>query len=135
LAGYVLDTTAVMAVILTEEGADAVRDVVYGPERVRLPFVVLMEVEYKLRQIKPEAVDEALSIIDSWPVLLVESYYRWRREAARLKARAQVSFADAWVAALALLDDAELVHKDPEFDALGELKAYRLPYRPRSRRS
>jgi predicted nucleic acid-binding protein len=117
-----------MALILREQGAEQVREAIYSPERVRLPFLVLMELEYKLLQNKPEAVDEALSLIDAWPVDLVESHYRWRREAARLKAQGKMSFADAWVASLALLNDAELVHKDPEFDGVDGLKALKLPY-------
>jgi hypothetical protein len=32
------------------------------------------------------------------------------------------------MAALAVLEDAELVHKDPEFDAVPGLRAVRLPY-------
>jgi predicted nucleic acid-binding protein len=128
VAGYVLDTTAVMAVILQEPGAEQVREAIYSPDRVRLPFLVLMEVEYKLLQIKPEIVDEALSLIDNWPVQLVESYFSWRREAAQVKAKGKLSFADAWVASLALLTDAELVHKDPEFDGVDGLNALRLPY-------
>jgi len=117
-----------MAVLLRENGAEQVRDVVYGRERVRLPFIVLMEVEYKLLQVSPGIVDESLALLDVWPVHTIESYYSWRREAARVKSRGRLSVADAWVAALALIDDAELVHKDPEFDGVDGLKAVRLPY-------
>jgi predicted nucleic acid-binding protein len=67
-------------------------------------------------------------MLDAWPVESVESYLSWRRAAARVKAQGKVSFAAAWVAALALLRDAELVHKDPEFDAVTGLKTLRLPY-------
>jgi predicted nucleic acid-binding protein len=134
VAGYVLDTTAVMAVILEEPGAEQVRNVVYGSERVTLPFLVLTEVEYKLLRIRHEVVDEGLATLDSWPVHVAESYFTWRRKAAQVKAAGRISFADAWVAALALLQDAELVHKDPEFDAIGDLKHLRLPYTPRTRR-
>lgn len=117
-----------MAVLLRENGAEQVRDVVYGRERVRLPFIVLMEVEYKLLQVSPGIVDESLALLDVWPVQTIESYDSWRREAARVKSRGRLSVADAWVAALALIDDAELVHKDPEFDGVDGLKAVRLPY-------
>jgi predicted nucleic acid-binding protein len=47
---------------------------------------------------------------------------------ARIKAWGRISLADAWVAALALLNDAELVHKDPEFDSVLGLRALKLPY-------
>ena len=130
MAGYVLDTSALMAILLDEVGADAVHEVIFGPERVRLPFVVLMEVESKFLQRKPEIAEESLSILDAWPVYVVESYYTWSRRAAQVKAEGKLSFADAWVASLALMHDAELVHKDPEFDGVPSLKQMRLPYTP-----
>lgn len=131
MPGFVVDTSAAMAVILEEEGFERVGEVVYSPGRVMVPFIVVMEVEYKLLQKKPAVVDEALATLDAWPVQTVESYYSWRRAAARVKAEAKVSFADAWIAALALINDAELVHKDPEFDAVAGLKHIRLPYTQR----
>jgi predicted nucleic acid-binding protein len=123
-----------MAVLFDEPGSEQVPEVVYGPDRVMLPFVTHMEVEYKLLQLKPEIADEALATLDSWPVTTVESYYSWRRRAAAVKAEASLSFADAWVAALALINDATLVHKDPEFDEVAGLKHLRLLYSPRSQR-
>jgi ribonuclease VapC len=128
LAGYILDTSAIMAVILEEDGADEATQVIQQAERVTVPFIALMEVEYRLARIKPEVVQVTLEMIDSWPVEVAESYYNWRRTAAEIKSRGRISLADAWVAALAVLRDAELVHKDPEFDAVDGLKALRLPY-------
>jgi predicted nucleic acid-binding protein len=103
-----------------------------------MPFIVLMEVEYKLlRELgMGRETDEQMATLLHWPVQIIESDPDWRRAAARIKAEGKVSFADAWVASLALLNDAELVHKDPEFDAVADLKAIRLPYdRPTRRRS
>ena len=128
MAGYVLDTSAVMTLLLDEEGADQVQELIYGPSRVRLPFIALMEVEYRMLRLKPEVVDESLSLIDAWPVVVPESFPSWRRAAARVKSIGRLSVADAWMAGLALLEDAELIHKDPEFDAVTGLKAFRLPY-------
>ncbi len=128
MAGYVLDTSAIMAVILREEGALDVRDVMLGTARVMVPFIAMMEIEYKLLRIKPEVLEESLALINEWPVQTVESTYSWRREAARVKARGRLSFADAWVAALALVTDATLVHKDPEFEGVDGLKMLKLPY-------
>ena len=49
--------------------------------------------------------------------------------AASIKATHRLSLADAWIAATALELDATLVHKDPEFEKLLELKEERLPYK------
>lgn len=46
--------------------------------------------------------------------------------AAQIKRQDGLSVADAWIAATALLQQAVLVHKDPEFDALEELSQERL---------
>jgi predicted nucleic acid-binding protein len=133
LGPYVLDTSAVMAVLLGEPGAETTRDTIIGNEDVLLPFVALMEVEYKLTRHSRDAADKGLEAVASWPVEVVESNPPWRSEAARVKAGGNVSLADAWVAALALLKDAELVHKDPEFDSIPNLKHLRLPYKPKDR--
>ena len=50
--------------------------------------------------------------------------------AGRLKATNKLSFADAWIAATAILYDSTLVHKDPEFEQLEkEVKNLKLPYK------
>jgi predicted nucleic acid-binding protein len=49
--------------------------------------------------------------------------------AAEVKARFPVSLADAWIAAAALLMDAVLLHKDPEFERIDGLKQELLPYK------
>lgn len=135
MAGYILDTSAVMALLFEEDGAATVSDVIYGPDRVTLPFICLMEVEYRLLRFKPEILEESLYRIDGWPVDIAESYYTWRRAAARIKAQGRISVADSWAASLALLRRAILVHKDPEFDAVPDLEAVRLPYKDLENRS
>jgi len=50
--------------------------------------------------------------------------------AGRLKAIHRISFADAWIAATAIMLGAILVHKDPELEVLqGKLEMLTLPYR------
>jgi predicted nucleic acid-binding protein len=85
-----------------------------------------MELEYKLLRHSERVAEHSLALVLNWPVTVQESSPQWRSEAARIKASARVSVADAWIAGLALLLDAELVHKDPEFDAVPELRALRL---------
>jgi predicted nucleic acid-binding protein len=52
-------------------------------------------------------------------------------QAASLKARYPLSFADAIIVANARRHDAVLLHKDPEFDALSEVvRQERLPAKP-----
>jgi predicted nucleic acid-binding protein len=128
---YLLDTSAIMALMEDELGADRVEQMLRQSD-VIIPFPVLLETYYVSLQEQSEAVaDERyallrhLSVKEIWsvdePTLLT---------AARLKARFRVSFADALIAAFALRSDAILVHKDPEFEVLADhVRQELLPYK------
>jgi predicted nucleic acid-binding protein len=134
MSGYVLDTSALLALFGGEDGARQVIEVLESGLPLYLPFMALMEFEYMTERERGLAdVHEAVRLIHAWPASLVESSPEWRRAAARLKARAGLSLGDAWNASLALLLDAELVHKDPEFDDVRDLRSLRLPYKPKTR--
>ena len=96
--------------------------------RIEVPFVVLMEVEYLMikRGASAQRVEETLDLVESWPITVAESTQLWRRRAAEVKGSNRLSVADAWVASLALLLNATVVHKDPEMDSIRGLRALRL---------
>lgn len=143
MPGYVLDTSALMALVLDEPGAMEVLRILGSrlggevheraddelePPPVFLPFVALMELEYQIaRRSGIYEAERRSAVIRHWPVELVESGPTWRLQAARIKAKHRLSLADAWIAALAVLRSARLVHRDPEFDAIEGLKMLRLP--------
>jgi len=111
-----------------EAGADDVQRIVEGEEPVLLPFMAIMEVAYVLRRVlSPPEVEHTMAALRGWPVIIAESSPEWGRVAAEVKSRGGLSVADAWIASLALLHDAELVHKDPEFDAVEGLHSRHLP--------
>ncbi len=117
-----------MRLLLDEPGADDIQRIVEGEEPVLLPFMTIMEIDYVLRRTLTEPeVERAVAAVRGWPVTIIESSPEWGREAALVKSRGGLSVADAWIASLALLHDAELVHKDPEFDAVEGLRSHRLP--------
>lgn len=127
----VLDTSAIIAVLKAEPEAGPVMDILQaakeGRSRVTIPFLALMEVEYTvLRRLGPERTDAVLAIIESWPADIVESNPEWRHKAAQIKAQGGLSLADAWMAALSILSDSALVHKDKEFDKVADLRSVRL---------
>ncbi|HUP43326.1 MAG TPA: PIN domain-containing protein [Thermoanaerobaculia bacterium] len=145
MPGYVLDTSALLAVVQDEPGGLEVLEILAGgvagevheppadetdAPPVFLPFIALMELEYKLRRRGgPYEAERQSAVIRAWPVELVESSPRWRHAAAQLKATYPLSLADAWIASLAVLRSARLVHRDPEFDAIDGLRSLRLPDR------
>lgn len=95
---------------------------------VLLPFVAVMELEYRAERLWGRyRADRLSALVRAWPVDLVESSPLWRREAAAVKAAHRLSLADAWICSLALISSAKLVHKDPEYDAVRGLESVRLP--------
>lgn len=127
-----LDASAILAVLLGEEGAERVMEVLRAAARqeevrVMVPFTALEEIEVFLLRRFPGEVGGLLALVESWPVQVPESYPQWSREAARLQATLGLSRPRAWAAALALLHDAELVHKDPALEGVPGLRQVRLP--------
>ena len=131
---FVLDTSAILTLLNDEDGQeevtsllDQVRD---GAAVIYLPFMALMELEYLLlRKASAEKTQYLLALVQAWRLQKVESDETWRHLAAEVKAVTSLSVADAWIAALALLHDACLVHKDPEFEGVPRLQMLTLPYK------
>ncbi len=129
----VLDTSALLALIENEAGADRVEQIITQGQAI-VPWPVLLEVFYITRQDHgPAEADRRYALVSKLNAKLL-----WGMEepvlltAGRLKADHHISFADALIAAFALRGGAMLVHKDPEYDALeGVVAMERLPYETR----
>jgi len=123
----VLDTSAILTLTGKEPGADEVQtylaEAIAGRIQLHGSFANLTEVEYITIQGEGAEAD-----LNAMPVHWLHSDADLCHEAARLKAAHKISFADAFVAAMARRFDATLIHKDPEFHPLaGELKQHMLP--------
>ena len=135
MPGFVLDTSALLTVFKEEPGADLViglLDETAESEEptIAVPFMALMELDYLSRQrLGAEVAVKLCDLVCAWPVVVLESNPAWAVEAAKIKAVHALSLADSWICGLAVLRDAELVHKDPEYDQVTVLKARRLPYK------
>lgn len=130
-ASVVLDTSAIVAWLEDEPGADQVEALLRRAARsqttVYVAFISLMEAQYiMIRRAGDENAAAAISFVENWPLEIVDSDREWGREAAAVKARGGLSLADAWIAALAMRLDADLVHKDKEFDSVPGLRSVRL---------
>jgi len=134
MAVYVLDTSAIFAALKQEPDYERVKDLLESAEkdpetRLLVPFMALMEMQYGLmREMSSEDVMFWTDVVRAWPVDVKESTPDWGIRAAHIKSNARVSLGDAWVAALALESEATLVHKDPEFESVNELKDMKLRY-------
>ena len=124
---YVLDTSALVSYFKDEPEAGQVEMVLRQPDDLMIPFMTVMELRYVLlRAYSVSHADQIIETLRSCGASVVESSPVWGIQAAEIKARDGLSLGDAWIASLALMHDAELVHKDPEFDRVEGLHSLRL---------
>ena len=132
---YVLDSSALLAYLTNEPGADQIEDLLEQAKRRRcrllVPFIVFMETCYRIWQLEgEEAARRTFADLSHLPVqrVAVEEQSLWL--ACEMKAIHRLSVGDAWVLAIALAHKATLVHKDPDFERAGHLvELVSLPYK------
>jgi predicted nucleic acid-binding protein len=130
---YLLDSSALLALIENEDGADRIASIL-REERALLPFLALLEVHYVTLQERGQGeADRRYTLLRQLPCEIL-----WQIDeptlltASRFKAGHRLSLADAMIAAFAHRQQATLVHKDPEYEALAEqVDLEALPYKAR----
>ncbi len=128
---YLLDTSALLTLIENEPGAGRVEEIL-REEQTFLPWPALLEVHYISRQEQgPGEADRRYALLKQLP-----SEILWKIDeptlltASRFKSTHRLSLADALIAAFAEQQDAVLLHKDPEFEALADqVELENLPYK------
>ena len=130
-SAYLLDTSALLTLIEDESGVDRVEQLLRR-ETVFVPWLALLEATYVSRQ--ERGADEAqrrYALIRALPAtVLWDVSEAVTLQAAGFKAEHRLSLADAIIASFAVFQNATLVHKDPEFEALaGAVKLEALPYK------
>jgi ribonuclease VapC len=128
-----LDTSALLTLRDDEPGADQVAQLlaqVATEETVCYGcFISLMEVLYRVWKDESEDAGRlAYAQCQSLPITWIHESSPLLEKAAEMKARSPLSVADAWIAATAVLNNARLVHKDPEFEKI-PLAQLQLPYK------
>jgi len=130
---YLLDTSALLTLRDNEAGADQVANLLYEAQKGQTLclacFMTLMELLYRVWKDEGETAGRlAYEQCYTLPIDWVHEDQPLLEKAAELKAVYPISLADAWIAAAAVLQDAELVHKDPEF-AHVPCRQLALPYK------
>ncbi len=134
---YVLDTSAILAFLGDEPGADRVERLLRGARAGRQQVVIcsisLMELFYTALRAKGEdAAVRLVALVKAWPLEWAYPDEKVLLQAGRLKALYRLSVADAIIAGVAKMEGATLVHKDPELEALrGEVDLLSLPLKER----
>lgn len=121
-----LDSSALYAFLNRERGLEKVNDLLRTARRAKEPLLMneinIGEVYYLIaRRQSLERAEHFLRHLQSLPIEPVSTSFADVLEAARLKARFPISYADAFVVATALRADAVVVTGDPEFHAVSEL--------------
>ena len=124
---FVLDTSALLALRGDEPGADRVEALLSQGKknqcRLLASFMTRAEVLYIVwRKEGEEDARHALRLMDSFNVEWISCEPNILEIAARIKAHGGLSLADSWIGATAIAYDATLVHKDPEFEPLKEIR-------------
>ena len=133
MSGFLLDTSALLALRDDEPGAERVASLIEsaadGGATCHGCFISLMEVLYRVwKDEGEEAGRSAYRICKRLPIHWAHESSPLLERAAEIKARFPLSLADAWIAAAALELDAVLIHKDPEFEKVSGLQQECLPY-------
>jgi ribonuclease VapC len=122
---YVLDSYAMIAYFEDEPGADRVaqilKQLIQGKAKGYMSVVNWGEVYYNT--MREEGVAEAEKVIlqlDKFPIQVVDVNRDFAYEAAKLKGKYRIAYADCFAAALSLKLNASLVTGDSEFKKLKE---------------
>lgn len=120
----VVDAWAALAYLRNEGAAGAamrryLRRAHAGNTRLLMSTINLGEVYYRMAQLTgEERADERLLLFRRLPIEIVQAREPLVLEAARLKARHPISYADAFAVATARLERAAVLTGDPEIVAL-----------------
>ena len=126
---YLLDTSALLAMIEDEPGAERVEDLL-RQEVVLIPWVVLLEIHYVTarRHDSAEADRRYALLTQVGATVLWYNDERLLLLASHLKAGYQLSLADCLIAAHCSRHGCVLVHRDSEYRQLAsELEMEELP--------
>lgn len=128
----VLDAYSLIAYFENEKGAEEMIELLKragdSGQDLLVSVVNWGEVYYiTLREAGEKKVKEVEEAISTLPISIVGADLELARQAAQIKARNRMSYADCFAAALAKIRRAELVTGDPEFKQIeGEVKIHWL---------
>ncbi len=131
---FALDTSALLALWNDEAGADEVEGILKKKDVIVIvSFMSFMECYYRMwKNCGREKGREIYSYLFTLPVERVNLTEEILQGAAEIRATHTLSVADSWIIATARVNDAVLVHKDPEFmQASSVVQLRNLPFEVR----
>ena len=124
----VLDSYALLAYLQDEAGANEVEDIFVKAQKGNLNVLMSVvnwgEVYYNTCRTKgPEIAAKTIRAIDQLPINIIDADRMVTFTAAQFKAEHSIAYADCFAAALAKINDCEVITGDAEFTQLqGKIK-------------
>ncbi|MEW6457201.1 MAG: type II toxin-antitoxin system VapC family toxin [Acidobacteriota bacterium] len=123
MKNFALDSYSVLAYQKGEKGKDRVKELLLKAEegkiKIYLNWINIGEIYYILiRETDEEIANKAIAFIKKWPLNLVVPDEINILNAAKIKSKNPISYADAFAASTAIQFNADLVTGDPEFKIL-----------------
>jgi predicted nucleic acid-binding protein len=133
MKAVVFDSYALIAFFRQEAGYEAVRELLVkmanGETVGFITTVNVGEVYYMIsRKSGAKYAATALDALLKFPLVVVDADLKLTLEAAALKAKYALSYADAFAAALTILKKATLITGDAEFDNLKNEPGFKVKY-------
>ena len=124
-SAYVLDSYAMIAHFEDEAAGEPVRKFLKaaqaGKTKLYMSVINVGEIYYNTyRERGLEKADEAVFMMEQLPVTIVNADMEITIEAAGLKSKHPVTYADCFAAALGIRTKAKVITGDPEFKRFGE---------------
>ena len=122
---YVMDSFAMIAFFEDEPGADMVTKILDAliNKKAKAFMTVINWGEIYYNTMRVQGVGEAEEVIkqfNKYPIQLIEADQALTYEAAKLKGKHKIAYADCFAAALSLKLKAPIVTGDPEFKKLAD---------------
>jgi len=122
---YVMDSFAMIAFFEDEPGANKVTEILDAlmKQKAKAFMSVVNWGEIYYNTMRVEGIEEAEDVIkqfNKYPIQLIEADQALTYEAAKLKGKHKIAYADCFAAALSLRLKAPIVTGDPEFKKLDD---------------
>lgn len=129
----VFDSFAFIALFRNEPGSDFVKDLLVKMSNEEIEGYIttinIGEIFYMIcRKANAKAADAAMEALKQFPLHIVDADLKLTMEAAAIKAKHSLSYADAFAAALTINKKATLVTGDDEFNALIGVANFKVKY-------
>ena len=129
----VFDSFALIALFRQEKGYELVRDLLVkmanDESEGYITAVNVGEIYYMIsRKSNIKNAETAIAAVKQMPITIVEPDLKMCLDAAAIKAKYSLSYADAFAAALTIAKKAVLITSDDEFDSLLKEPGFKVKY-------